>query len=219
MFDWDGTLVDSLPLKIRNVGILFEQAFGLPAASVERSYQTHSGIPRRDLFDAILADHQLAPLADGQFTDLSRRFSELNQAALTDPEVDSLVSTDTRDTLTALQEIGFPMYVSSSAESGEIHIVARALGLDGFFLDILGSRPGFSKGREHIEYVLELHKALPSQVAFIGDDPADIRLGREAGVITIARLKGAEDERVLAEEPHYGIRSLNELIFIFKQEE
>jgi len=51
VFDWDGTLIESLPLKIRNAGRLFEETFGVPRAGIEAAYRVHSGIPRRQLLD------------------------------------------------------------------------------------------------------------------------------------------------------------------------
>jgi mannose-1-phosphate guanylyltransferase len=59
LFDWDGTLIDSLDLKIRNAGALFERALGIPHDKVEVVYRQHSGLPRRQVFRAICQENGL----------------------------------------------------------------------------------------------------------------------------------------------------------------
>ena len=77
LFDWDGTLIDSLPAKVRNAGRLFEQEFGLSPEAVALAYRRVSGIPRKQLFASICADNGLPPLDDNAYQQLSQRFTEM----------------------------------------------------------------------------------------------------------------------------------------------
>ncbi|HZD56304.1 MAG TPA: hypothetical protein VE136_06260, partial [Anaerolineales bacterium] len=73
LFDWDGTLINSLDIKVRNAGLLFAETFDLDPAGVEAAYRRHSGIPRQQLFDAICVDNGLSPLTGEIFMPLSER--------------------------------------------------------------------------------------------------------------------------------------------------
>jgi phosphoglycolate phosphatase-like HAD superfamily hydrolase len=212
LFDWDGTLIDSLELKVHNAGVLFEQALHIPRIGVEAAYRQHSGIPRRQLFDAICRDSGLPALEDEKYEQLSERFSAANCAALCDPQTPGLVPPGTWQALERLRYQGVSLYVSSSAEAAEIRAIAAGLGLEKFFKEILGSTPGFAKGRQHVDYVLRKEAAAREQVLFVGDDPADIRIGKQAGVRTIAKT-GTNTVEVLArEKPDHFINSLDELL-------
>ena len=211
LFDWDGTLIDSLPAKVRNAGRLFQQEFGVSPDDVAVAYRRVSGIPRKQLFASICADNSLQPLDDELYQRLSQRFTEMNLASLTDPGAKGIVVQETIDTLSALKASGYPLYVSSSADPQEIRKGARALGLDGFFTEIMGSLPGFGKGTQHVAQVLQAQAARPDQLIFVGDEPADIFLGRAAGVRTVAKVGTYSPELLSKENPDYIIGTLSEL--------
>lgn len=211
LFDWDGTLIDSLPTKVRNAGRLFEQEFGLRPEDVALAYRRVSGIPRKQLFASICADNGLPPFDDDTYQQLSQRFTEMNLASLTDPGADGIVTQETFDTLRALQDAGYPLYVSSSADPQEIRKGASALGLSGFFTEIMGSVPGFGKGPQHVAHVLQSQAARASQLVFVGDEPADITLGRAAGIRTVAKAGTYTSDFLEKENPDYIIATLSEL--------
>ncbi len=212
LFDWDGTLIDSLSIKAQNAGQLFAQTWGLSPESVAQSYRRHSGIPRRQLFDAILSDHRLPPLGDEQFVELSRQFSLLNLRALCDGEI---LRAETRDTLRRLAEQGLRLYVSSSAEAAEIEQIAQNLGIRRYFQEILGSKGKFTKGKPHVDYILQKEQVTKQEVAFVGDDLADIRLGRQAGVITIGK-SGTQSRTILeASRADFVIDEIESLLALF----
>ncbi len=211
LFDWDGTLINSLDVKVHNAGILFEQVFHLPRASVEAAYRRHSGIPRWQLFNAICQDNGLPPLDGKKYGQLSERFSAANRLALCDPQTPGLVPQATRRALERLRQRDETLYVSSAAESAEIRAIAASLGLDKFFKEILGSSPGFGKGQQHVAYVLQKETAARDRVVFVGDEPADIRLGRQAGVRTVAKTGTNPIDILENEKPDAIINSLDEL--------
>jgi len=211
LFDWDGTLIDSLPAKVRNAGRLFEQEFGLSPEDVALAYRRVSGIPRKQLFASICADNGLPPLDDDTYQRLSQRFTEMNLASLTDPNADGIVAQETFDALRALKAAGYPLYVSSSADPHEIRQGARALGLNGFFTEIMGSVPGFGKGPQHVAHVLQSQAARQDQLVFVGDEPADITLGRLAGVRTVAKAGTYTPDFLMRENPDHIIGTLSEL--------
>lgn len=219
MFDWDGTLIHSLDIKVRNAGVLFEQTFRKPAAEVERAYRLHSGVPRRMLFEAICAELGLPGLSEQDYVTLSGQFTTKNRTVLLEIAAQApdngLLPEDSPSTLRKLQESGYALYVSSSADPLEIREVARSLDLERYFLEsggeILGSQPGFFKGPQHVAYVERKRGVSPKQIAFVGDEPADIRLGKEAGVVTIGRTGTCTADELAILEPDAIIGSLGEL--------
>jgi HAD superfamily hydrolase (TIGR01549 family) len=217
LFDWDGTLINSLDIKVHNAGELFEQALGLSRREVESAYRRHSGIPRRPLFDAICRETGHPPLEEGLYAQLSARFSHSNRQALTQAALDpesrrQLLPMDTIETLKALHEKGYPLYISSSADTKEIEAIAQVLGLAEYFQEILGSQPGFTKGKDHAEFVMQRSNLRREQLVFVGDEPTDIALGRQAGVLTIAKA-GTYPASILEQAgPDYIVQSLIEVI-------
>jgi len=215
LFDWDGTLVNSLDIKIRNAGSLFHQRLDLSAERVEKAYRAHSGIPRRQLFDAILADLGQPPLFDASFASLSQAFSDKNREALRDRSRPGLLPQATLIALEILLQTGCLLYVSSSADTDEIRDIAENLGLADYFRrsggDILGSSPGFNKGSQHVEHICASHKLSVDELVFVGDDPADVRLGQAASVFTIAKAGTYSATALQAYKPDAIINSLDEL--------
>src|SRR5688572_7761940 len=86
VFDWDGTLVDTLPSKIAHAAALLSREFDADSAAVERAYRRHSGVPRRDLFAAIARELGAEPFDDENYARVSQSFSTLNRAGL-GPEI------------------------------------------------------------------------------------------------------------------------------------
>ena len=52
LFDWDGTLINSLEIKIRNASMVFHEILGANPEKIGEAYRHYSGIPRRQLFEA-----------------------------------------------------------------------------------------------------------------------------------------------------------------------
>jgi phosphoglycolate phosphatase-like HAD superfamily hydrolase len=216
LFDWDGTLIDSLDTKVRNASILFQEVLGFDRRAAASAYRRYSGIPRRQLFEAICRENGLTDLPEERFQFLSQRFSELNLAEFTDGRATHLVPDDTPTALSELQAQGYPLYISSSAVAEEIRLVAHLHHLDGYFQEILGSAPGFNKGPEHVVYVMERQNVSRRQIVFVGDEPSDIALGKSAGVYVVAKAGTYPPERLEAEGADRVIASLREIPDLLK---
>ena len=179
MIDWDGTLIDSLPLKIQNAGELFAERFDVSSKSVTASYSTHSGIPRRELFDRISLDCQGRTLSEDEYVALSSAFTRRNTARVAE---EATLRKGTLDTLTQLKDRGVLLFISTSATPEEIGALATHFGLDQICTDVFGSRPGFSKGLGHVSHVVAQFDLRHKDLCGVGDDIQDMKLLSEAGV-------------------------------------
>ena len=146
VLDWDGTVVDTLHDKARNAAQVLSAALGAPAAAVEAAYLRHSGVARRVLFDHIASDTTGRPLSDPEFDRLSAEFTSINVASL----VSAALQPGAEVALRALALGGVRLAVSSSAPAEDLDPRVEGSGLRPLFDLVLASRPGFSKGPEHL---------------------------------------------------------------------
>lgn len=182
LIDWDGTLIESLPIKIANARQLFAKRFGFDEQGVAESYARHSGVPRRVLFDRISADCQGRMLSDAEFEPLSRQFTEDNSRLVA---AEGALRPGTLRTLAHLRKIGVLLYISTSAAQEEIDSLADHFGLSRVCHGIFGSRPSFSKGPDHAREIIETNGLSRQDVAGVGDDIADMELFRASGIFPI----------------------------------
>ena len=209
LFDWDGTLLDSLPLKVENAVRLFATHYGVAPEAVRASYRRHSGMPRRELFDRIAVECTGHRLSDQRFEALSRAFSEANLRTIT---AKGVLRPNVRSSLEALRQRNCLLFVSTSASQQELALLVRHFGLDTYFEELLGSRPGFSKGLEHVAHVSATYHLCYEEMAGVGDEPHDIRLHRAAGITAIGITGTEERETLLAAGADLVIDDLAELV-------
>ncbi len=208
VFDWDGTLVDTLPLKIGHAGLLFQERFGLPRAGVEAAYRTHSGIPRRALFDRIVADVQGPTLSDAQYAEISAAFTQLNRQTL-DPRH---LFSDVPPAFDALRRRGYRLAISSAAAPDEVRGGADRLGLTPSLDAVLGSDGAFAKGAAHLGHISEMLGVSTDALCVVGDERADMRLSRAAGARAVGRLGSTTDADLRAAGAQAVITDLLQLL-------
>ena len=182
VLDWDGTVVLSLDLKVENAAELFARRFGVAPDAVRRSYRRHSGIPRRELFERISEDCLGRGLGEAESAALSDAFTEANLRAIAGA---APLRPNLRTAVEAIRARSCVVVVSSSACPEELQALAPALGIATLFDELMGSRPGFSKGPEHVAHVRERYGVELDEIAAVGDEPRDMALFGAAGVAPI----------------------------------
>jgi phosphoglycolate phosphatase-like HAD superfamily hydrolase len=212
-FDWDGTLVNTLPAKVASAGRLLCDEFGCTPDAIERSYRRHSGVPRRRLFDAIAADVGAPPLDDAGYARLSGCFTALNRAGL-GPHI---LFPDVVETLRTLRLRQVGVAVSSAAALEEVRAGVEAVGLAPMLDEVLGSDGEFAKGSGHLDYLERRFGVTRDRIWMVGDEVADLRLGREAGVRTVGRLGTCTYDQLLAEQPAAIVGDLYEILDVLAQ--
>jgi pyrophosphatase PpaX len=200
LFDFDGTLVDSVELMLasfRHAAVLV-----LGAAPPDEELRRGIGRPLIDqmraldssradqLFDAYL-EHNLAHHAD-----LLRPY----------PGVDQLL-----DTLSAT---GRRLGIVTSKRRDSVEMGIELLGIDAEFAAIVTweDTARHKPAPDPVLRALELLDADPGDAMYIGDSAWDIRAGRAAGVVTAAALWGAAPaQELIAERPDLAFAAAGEL--------
>jgi phosphoglycolate phosphatase-like HAD superfamily hydrolase len=191
VFDWDGTLVDSMHYKIKNfVGVFMEIGIGCEIDLV-RQHETFTGLPRQLLFSNTFLALTGNELKAELFNELSNKYTVRNQH-------DSLgleLFADAAEFLAVWTKSERKFSISSSAHPDEVHGSATRL-LQGYPpLCALGSEGAFHKGIPHISFICEKFSLSKSEILFVGDDLHDGTLADAAGVDFIRIVRGGPRAR------------------------
>ncbi|MBQ3060410.1 MAG: HAD family hydrolase [Desulfovibrio sp.] len=197
VFDCDGVILDSVPVKTRAFARLAEP-FGEEARDRMVMYHTvHGGVSRYKKFAWFFEEVLGRAITAEESADWGRRFAayaldEVRRCPLIPGAMDVLERWHGR----------LPLYVCSGAPQEELDLVLHERGLHAFFSAVYGSPP--SKARL-LARVLSEARVLPEETLMIGDAVTDRNAAEEVGTLFYgvgAELKGGpfpwgEDLRAL----------------------
>ncbi len=178
VFDWDGTLANTMEYKRANF-VKLMSSFGPSEKDVENFHREFSGIPRRKLMQKCLESLAGRDLSEAELEQLSDKYTQMNMES-------SLSASPFADAKMFLEfaKGKFQLFVSSSSDPDELLKVVDNMSLFDCFDEVLGSRPGFGKGREHIAHIKSKYGYEKEDLIFFGDDKKDYELNHAAGVET-----------------------------------
>lgn len=212
IFDWDGTIIDSMDIKIGNFIETLSKLIGFEMndykfiSRVKSLYKKYSGLPRETIFENILKEVNIKGSII-KYSNFNRNFSRLNKTNL----LKAKIFEDTRSFLNLLIKNKKNIFISSSIPIEElIFFTSKKLdvNLKQNIKGILGTKNNFSKGNSHFEFIENNTGYKRNKFLFIGDDLYDYKLSRDAEVdfILINRtLKKCSISNILE------INSFNEL--------
>lgn len=180
IFDFDGTIVDTLPVALAIVRQV------LPEVDVsEARLKELRELPARDVIkkSGISKWRQLRLLIQGkkllsQHLDDLKAFKGIDQA------------------IQQLHQAGFIISVVSSNSESNIRYVLKREGIERYVHSVYGNVGLFSKARV-FRVVLRDQKATASQAIYVGDEVRDIDAARRAGIPIVSVTWGYNTERVL----------------------
>lgn len=188
LFDFDGVIVDSLPVYERAVKTSLDQ-MGVPIVQT-----------REDFFDLFEDNFYEGIVKKG--VDL-KEFIQVSRNILGDIHYEELEPNRFLfPVLEALNRDHFLVIISSNS-SGIIRKALSKYGVEGYFQEILGSDASYSK-EEKIRLAMYLFGIAQKQIYYIGDTAGDIREARNAGVHAVAVTWGWHSrERITAVAPDF----------------
>ena len=182
LFDFDGTLVESLDVKI----VAFASLYRRYGEDVERAavqhYREHSGVSRlkriRHCHEQILGETP----SDAQINELGDTFGTMVE----DKVVASQWVPGAREFLDAHLGV-LPLFIASATPQEELERIIDKRGMGRYFKAIFGSPPDKT---EIIREIIDVHRLEPADVIMIGDGRADYDAAIANGVRFIGRLPG-----------------------------
>lgn len=184
VFDFDGTLVDSAPIKTDAFTELYRQFGDDIAAEVRQRHLAAEGVSRfikfrewhRDLLGQDCDDEVAATLSAG--------FDQLvEERIVAAPEIPGASE--------ALEQLSerLPLYIASATPEESLRRIVDERGMSGFFTGVHGIP---TTKVDVIEMVAATHRCEPSEVLMVGDAESD----RQAAEQAEARFIGVVPERV-----------------------
>jgi len=206
VFDWDGTLSNSMPGVLEAFGNFSMEHFGIDPNKAKETMLKHLGekLSAHLLRITALANQELS---DRELDGLVRKCDTLGikkiMAACLFPEV--------RDVLSELKDRGYELCVSSGMIQDQLLRVVKSKGIDNYFKFILGTRENFHKGVAHFNFISEELSTKPKQMVFVGDGPYDMKVGRNYGCFTVGRVDQIDAETLLSAGANAIINDLQQL--------
>lgn len=162
VFDFDGTLADSMPF-LEMIGVqVMRKYYGVTKEEATRKYRMTTGLPYEHQIEMNFPN-------DGKNHAAVEEFEKLK----IDRIFTQALFSDTETTLKEIQSKGIDIFVSSSTFQPTIIKYFEKKGIKHYFRDILGYRKGFEKGADHFNKIKSAHDIDLTQLIFIGDSLKD----------------------------------------------
>ena len=183
IFDWDGTLFNSMEYKMRNMIKIFTE-LSVSEFEAVQLYRKLSGVPREKLFKAMFDKLLGRRMTDGEYIHLSNTFTNLNIES-------SLHAKLFNDVIPAIKKLKilFCLFISSSSDHKELASVVKNKQIEEYFVGVFGSKQEFNKGRDHFQHITEKYPLKLPDLLFVGDDEQDMLIGKECGVDTVRIIR------------------------------
>ncbi len=174
VFDFDGTIVDSMNAFADIAAKVIPRRFGMDAATARRKYFETSGIPFFQQLEAIFP-------GDPANEETAREYELLKlEGYFEEPLFE-----DAEETVRTLRELGHRVIVSSNNFQ---HLVDRFVESRGLSFDmVLGFKDGFAKGADHFRHIESELNVPRERIVFVGDSIKDGERAGQCGVDFIAK--------------------------------
>ncbi|MCD4740532.1 HAD hydrolase-like protein [archaeon] len=172
MFDFDGTLFNTMHLHADLASDTMNKYFGMPIEEARRCYLETAGISYRNQMYQIFSGQPKEKI-DASIQEYNeRRIKEVFEKSKPFPDVPKMLS----------ELSGSNLFVSSGNEEVFIKPILEREHMTSFFKDVYGAESGLKE--KHIQIVLNTLN--PDLIVFFGDSTYDVKLSRK-NVITIGR--------------------------------
>lgn len=176
VFDFDGTLVDSMGGFTQIAARVLSKYFGVTQSQGAALYKATSGLPFCEQVGVLFPDHPNTEAAVGAF-ETEKATSYLSKAPFPDAH-DMLVQLHKKGLTTVISSNNFQQLVDQLVAHTKLP-VDLALGL---------RDNNFGKGDPHFNYISEVYGVSRDAMVFIGDSLKDAEHALECDVDFIGRL-------------------------------
>jgi CDP-L-myo-inositol myo-inositolphosphotransferase len=206
IFDFDGTIADTMPfLSDLAVGLLTKN-YEISGAEARRRYLETTGMDFGSQIEEIFPEHPSNGAVAAAMEAGKRR------RILQHPLFDEVVPV-----LRFFEERSVKRFVCSSTQETTIRQYTKNAGIDHLLDGCFGYRPGFAKGQQ-IEFILRHYGLRPDEVIFVGDSLMDYEFVRDKGVRFIA-LRRLFEEHDFRDRGLFSVKDLTELASVWRRSE
>ncbi len=198
LFDWDGTIVDSAQLGLNAYYKVFAE---LGCEFSEEIYNSNYSPNWDKTYEALGLPREQWEKAD--------RLWRFHYDAQTPQLIEGAA-----DTLATLHAYGYRLGVVSSGNDDRINREIKQFGMGDLF-EVVMCHEHVTQRKPHPEglhLALERMSVAPANVAYVGDAPEDIQMGKEARVLTVGvRSNYPCGGRLLSSGPDIYLESITQL--------
>ena len=175
IFDFDGTLVDTMGGFADIAAGVIHRRYGTDWARARRQYLKTSGLPFRQQLESIFP-------TDARNDEASREFED----AKVETFFQESFPNEVREAISDLRSQGYIVVISSN--NGQ-ELVDRFVNNETVpFHMVLGARKDFFKGRDHFQYIRNSFGIPEDDMVFVGDSLKDAEKAIDNGVRFVGKL-------------------------------
>jgi len=207
VFDWDGTIVDSIPAFVESLNDFCMERLGVNPEISAGNFPSNVGKHTHDEIRRIAEDAGKR-LSDEELSKLYDEYYEISSQA----SDEAPVFPDVPVALQQLNDEGYMLFISSWWDERRLKKLVKAKPFSNLFTLVLGTRGrNFTKGPAHIRYLQSRFSITPKETAWIGDGPIDIKVGRECDCYTIGRIGTLTEGQLLSLGAHRAVKDFRAL--------
>ena len=174
VFDWDGTIFDSMDIKLVNFSSVLSKHCNLSYNEIKEFYKKYSGIPRREILMSLFKNYRLQVM-NCNINIISDEISSKNKKALKNARIFN----DFKNLFKILKKLDKKICISSSQKQDELdYFIEKKLNkvFKNYISCTLGTIDDFTKGPRHINFIRKKLNCSLNKIIFIGDDKKDMDL-------------------------------------------
>lgn len=175
IFDFDGTLVNSMGRLTDIAAGVMSDYFGIPEKEARRLYQMTSGLPFSEQLKTLYPEQ---PKKTGKAADLFEK--KKREGYFLEKSYP-----DTLETIRYLKDKGYIVIISSNSAQELLDRFVKKLEIPCDL--VLGHKGNFAKGFPHFLYIMERWGGNPVNMVFVGDSIKDGEWAFESGIDFIAK--------------------------------
>ena len=202
LYDFDGTLADSVPLIIENQIMAYEAVLGSCDRS-EEDLKRYIGLPLTETFS--MYDSETAERLLKAYLDINLRMLEEDRLSFFD---------GVEEELRRLKKAGIKQGIVSSKRRDSLDITLKLKGYDDFF-DITITKEDTKAHKPEAEPLLKCSRILkipPKRIIYVGDAAGDILCAKNAGCASVfVDWSLMDKEEIIKAAPTYVIKEMKQL--------
>ena len=173
--DFDGTTADTMPTLEKTAVRLITENYSLEEDDARTKYRNTTGLPFEQQIGILFPENEKNEFVISEF-----------EKEKIEGIFDLLLFSDAKDTINYFRENKYLVAISSSTTQPIIEKYCQQRGLE--VDQIVGYRPGFEKGKDHFNFLMEKFELINDEMIYVGDSLKDCERAQGSEIIFIGRF-------------------------------